>query len=128
MRDFAARQMTYSFICFQVVILLLNLHHITAICLGPPFKSNRVMFRMPALIASLEAKVMSVTRNKAFSLLILHVCFPASLGKLESHTIIFSSTQHNCSHLLSTYHVPDTMPCICSYSPQPLRIVIVKIQ
>ena len=59
--------MTFSF-CFQVVALFLNMHHITAICLNSPFKSNGVTLSVPALLPSFEATVMSLRKHKVCSL------------------------------------------------------------
>lgn len=72
-RDFADRRMTFSFICFQVVILLLNVHHIRAICFNPPFKSTQVTFTMPTLLAAFKAGVISLRKRKTISLLTRHV-------------------------------------------------------
>ena len=44
------------------------MHHITAICLNSPFKSNQVTFSVPALLASFEARVMSLRKHKVCSL------------------------------------------------------------
>lgn len=46
-RDFADSRATFPLISFQIVTLLLNTQHITAICLSLPFKSNQVTFRAP---------------------------------------------------------------------------------
>lgn len=71
LRDFAVRRATF-FICFQVVILLLNTQHITMICLHLPFKSNWVIFSVPVLLASFEVRVIIPRKSNAVSLFSLH--------------------------------------------------------
>lgn len=49
------------------------MHHITAICLNSPFKSNQVTLSVPALLASFEARVMSLRKRKVCSLFTIPV-------------------------------------------------------
>lgn len=107
--DFADEQMTYSFIWFQGVILLLNMHHITEICLNPPLKSKPATLRTPTLLASSEARVRGSDKEQSRLPFDPSGTCPASLGKLDSDTIVFSINKHNRSHLLSTYSGPHVL-------------------
>lgn len=56
-RDFADSRATFPLISFQIVTLLLNTQHITAICLSLPFKSNQVTFSAPGPLAPCEGRI-----------------------------------------------------------------------